>query len=313
LRKAGRQCLENALRKVKMLLLTVFTPTYNRAYILPRCYEAMKRQTCKDFVWLVVDDGSTDNTRALAESWIREPNGFEIRYVYQNNLGMHGAHNLAYENIDTELNTCVDSDDYMPDDAVEKILKFWNNSERDEKIAGFLALDAYENGEIIGSRFPPNISRATSYDYYYKFGIKGDKKFILRTDLTKINPYPIFEGEKYVNLATKYSLLDIDYELLNLNEVVCIVEYLQDGSTLNMFRQYMRNPQGFAYSRRLCMALPFAGFVFRFKQAVHYVSSCIICRNRAWLSETPRKALTVSAAPFGLGLFLYIKYKARNK
>jgi len=296
-----------------MLLLTIFTPTYNRAYILPRCYEAMKRQTCKDFVWLVVDDGSTDNTRALAESWIREPNGFEIRYVYQNNLGMHGAHNLAYENIDTELNTCVDSDDYMPDDAVEKILNFWNNREIDEKIAGFLALDAYKNGEIIGSLFPPDISRATSYDYYYKFGMKGDKKFILRTDLTKMNPYPVFEGEKYVNLATKYSLLDKDYELLNLNEVVCIVEYLQDGSTLNMFRQYMSNPQGFAYSRRLCMVLPFAGFGFRFKQAVHYVSSCIFCRNRAWLSETPRKALTIFAAPFGLGLFLYIKYKVRNK
>lgn len=295
-----------------MALLTVFTPTYNRAYTLGRCYESLCSQTVKEFVWLVVDDGSTDNTRELVEAWTKRDNGFELRYVYQNNQGMHGAHNLAYETIDTEINTCIDSDDWMPEDAVEKILAFWQVCRADEGVYGFLALDAYENGEIIGTRFPDERMRATSYDYYYKHKIKGDKKFVLRTALTKQYPYPLFEGEKYVNLATKYSLLDVDYTLYCLNEVVCIVRYLEDGSTRNMFRQYIKNPRGFAYSRKLCMALPFVSGRFRFRQAIHYISACLISKNSDWLKESPKKGWILSAVPFGVALWLYIKVKTKN-
>ena len=295
-----------------MPLLTVFTPTYNRAYILPQCYEAMKRQTDQDFIWLVVDDGSTDNTRDLVEGWLQEEHGFELRYVYQENKGMHGAHNLAYQNIDTELNTCIDSDDFMPDDAVEKIVRFWRSAEHDDSISGFLALDAYKNGEIIGTKLPEDVVSATSYDYYYKYGVTGDKKFILRSDLTRPNPYPIFPGEKYVNLATKYSQLDCNYKLLHLNEPVCIVEYLEDGSSLNMVRQYFKNPQGFAYSRKLCMQLPFAGFKFRFIQAMHYVSSSIILKNRRFLAESPCKGLTLLAMPVGFLWWCRIRLQYRK-
>ena len=97
-----------------MPTLTVFTPAYNRAHTITRTYESLCRQTCKDFTWLVVDDGSTDGTRALIEQWIAA-GVIDIRYIYQANQGMHGAHNTAYRNITTELNTCIDSDDYMPD------------------------------------------------------------------------------------------------------------------------------------------------------------------------------------------------------
>src|SRR5690606_33604780 len=97
--------------------LTVFTPTYNRAYSLPHLYESLKRQTCPNFEWLVVDDGSSDNTRELVESWIKEGR-VPIRYIYQKNKGMCGAHNTAYDNITTELCVCIDSDDYMTDNAV---------------------------------------------------------------------------------------------------------------------------------------------------------------------------------------------------
>ena len=104
-----------------MKTLTIFTPAYNRAHTIGRTYESLCRQTCKDFEWLILDDGSQDNTRQLVESWIAEDK-IPIRYIYQQNQGMHGAHNTAYRNITTELNTCIDSDDYMPDDAVEKII-----------------------------------------------------------------------------------------------------------------------------------------------------------------------------------------------
>ena len=98
-----------------MATLTVFTPTYNRAYILQRCYESLVRQTSKDFIWLIIDDGSTDNTKSLVDQWIKEKNEFEIKYVYKENGGMHTGHNKAYELIDTELKVCIDSDDFMPD------------------------------------------------------------------------------------------------------------------------------------------------------------------------------------------------------
>lgn len=293
-----------------MPILTVFTPTYNRAYILSRCYESMKRQSCKDFIWLIVDDGSTDNTRQLVAQWQSENNDVEIRYVFQQNQGMHSAHNLAYATIDTEINTCIDSDDYLSDDAVEKIICFWQTCDRDRSISGFLALDAYRDGEIIGTRFPKDVVSAGYYDYYYKYGVKGDKKFVLRSELTKRSPYPLFDGEKFVDLATKYLLLDLEYKLLHMDEVVCYVEYLADGSSHNIFKQYLNNPKGFAYSRRLCMSLPFGGIGFRFKQAIHYVSASIISKDVHWLKKSPRKGLTLCAVPAGVLLRGYIIMKA---
>ena len=137
-----------------MKTLTVFTPTFNRAYTLHKCYESLKRQSSKDFVWLIIDDGSSDNTKEIVYKWINE-NEIEIRYYYQKNQGMHGAHNTAYELIDTEINTCIDSDDYMTDYAVERIVDFWKKN-KERGLAGFVALDAYENGEIIGTKLPSN-------------------------------------------------------------------------------------------------------------------------------------------------------------
>ena len=132
--------------------LTIFTPTYNRAYTLHLGYEALSRQTCKDFIWLIVDDGSTDDTLEWVEKWIAERK-IDIRYHYQENQGMHAAHNTAYRLIDTELNTCVDSDDYMPDDAVEKIITFWN-AHGSKEVAGIIGLDADFQGNLIGTPFP---------------------------------------------------------------------------------------------------------------------------------------------------------------
>lgn len=105
--------------------MTIFTPTYNRAHTIGRMYESLKTQNCKEFIWLIIDDGSTDNTSKLVEQWKNESCGFEIRYIYKENGGMHTAHNIAYENIDTELNMCIDSDDCVAEGAVKKILDKW--------------------------------------------------------------------------------------------------------------------------------------------------------------------------------------------
>ena len=108
-----------------MALLTIFTPAYNRAHTIKRTYESLLKQNNKDFIWLIIDDGSTDCTKELAKEWMSTDNGFEIQYVYKENGGMHTAHNIAYEHIDTVLNICIDSDDYLAEDAVNKIINKW--------------------------------------------------------------------------------------------------------------------------------------------------------------------------------------------
>lgn len=293
-----------------MAIITVFTPTFNRAYCLNKCYESLARQTSKDFLWLIIDDGSTDNTKELVNSWIKE-NKISIRYHYQENQGMHGAHNTAYELIDTELNVCIDSDDYMPDDAVEKIVSFWKKYGSD-KVAGIAALDSFTNGEVIGTYLPSDVKTSTHYNLYYKYGVKGDKKLVYRSELTRQYPYPLFQGEKYVNLAYKYSMLDKSYEMLLMNEVVCCVEYLSDGSSKNMLKQYRRNPKGFAFSRIETMKLPFVSTSFKFRQAVHLVSSSMIIGSWRFIKETPCKLLTLLALPFGMLMYVYIMINTRD-
>lgn len=290
-----------------MKLLTVFTPTYNRAYCLDQCYQSLVRQTSKDFIWLIIDDGSTDHTEQLVWKWMEEKK-IEIRYRRQENQGMHGAHNTAYELIDTELNVCIDSDDYMPDDAVEKITAFWRKH-GSKGVSGIIGLDADANNRIIGTKLPGHLRSSTLFDLYYKHGVTGDKKLVYRSELTRMYPYPIFPNEKYVGLAYKYYMLDKQYKLLLLNEVLCHVEYLPDGSSLNMFNQYRKNPRGFAFYRKELMKLPFAGLSFKYRQAIHYVSSSFLSANHHFLKETPNKMLTVLALPFGVLLYSYILIK----
>lgn len=288
-------------------LITIFTPAYNRAYTIHKCYESLKRQTCKEFEWLIIDDGSTDNTRQLIDKWIKETEDFKIRYIYQENQGMHGAHNTAYENITTELNVCIDSDDYMPDNAVEKIKEAWEKVRDNQKISGLIGLDAYEDGKVIGDRLPEDVKTDTLFDLFYNKGIIGDKKLVYRSELTKKYPYPVYRGEKYVGLAYKYYKLDQEYELALMNEVLCIVEYMEDGSSLNMFKQYMKNPKGFAFYRVENMKNPKGSLKYKFKECIHYVSSSLILKNKEFLKETPLKLLTLCATPFGIILYFYIK------
>ena len=289
-----------------MALLTVFTPAYNRAHTLSRTYESLCAQDCKDFIWLIVDDGSSDNTTKLVKEWQNKNNGFEIQYIYKENGGMHTAHNTAYENIHTELNVCIDSDDKMAVGAVSKIKETWEKV-RDKGYAGIIALDADFDGNIIGKGFDENL-KETTLSLYYASGGSGDKKLIYRTEIIKkYPPYPEFEGEKYVPLSYKYLLCDQEYQLAVMNKVLCLVEYQKDGSTATMWKQYLNNPNGFAVIRKLDMIYPTSKRKL-FIATIHYVS-CGFLSHKEFLKESPKKYLTILMIPFGWILSNYVKYK----
>ena len=293
-----------------MATLTIFTPAYNRAHTLPRTYESLLAQSCKDFVWLIVDDGSRDNTGELVRAWQEKDNGFEIRYIYKENGGMHTAHNTAYENIDTELNTCIDSDDCLAPGAVEKILRKWE-SVRNRGYAGIIALDSDMEGNIIGQGFPEGLTETTLMDYYAAGG-SGDKKLIYRTDvINRYPPYPVFKGEKYVALAYKYRLIDQDYKLAVLPEVVCNVDYQSNGHSTAMFREYVRSPRGFAFWRKTCMQYPESPKRL-VVDTIHYVAESLIAGEKHFIRESPRKVLTLAAAPVGVALVVHIQHKCRK-
>lgn len=291
--------------------LTVFTPTYNRLHTLVRTYKSLCDQTCKDFIWLIIDDGSTDDTLQTVQEWQKQDNGFEIKYIYKNNGGMHTAHNTAYENINTELNVCIDSDDTIPPKGVEKILKKWDEV-KNKGYAGIIGLDADFEGRIIGSQFPEGLTESTVSDFY-KNGGSGDKKLVYRTEIiNSYPPYPVFAGEKYVSLSYKYLLIDQNYKMSTLNEVLCNVEYQNDGSSNTMWNNYLSNPKGWQFWRRVRMQYA-PSWRRKIVDCVGYCSSSQLIGDEEYISDSPNKLLTAFCAPFGHLLTAYIRSKNKRK
>lgn len=292
-----------------MKSITVFTPTFNRAFCLSQVYDSLCRQTSGDFIWMIVDDGSTDNTKELVDSWIAQ-NRIDIQYIFKNNGGMHTAHNTAYDHINTELNVCIDSDDYMPDDAISNIVELWR-IHGSENLAGIIGLDAFKDGKIVGTKIPDDIKISTMTDLYQKHGVWGDKKVVLRTDVVKKYPkYPEYEDERLVPLGTLYKIIDQHYQFLCTNHVLCIVEYLADGSSNNILKQYRKSPKGFYYARTVEMRYS-KSTKHSFTRAMHLISSAIFAKQFNIFKDNPQKALTVLALPFGLALHCYILYKTK--
>lgn len=296
-----------------MKTLTVFTPAYNRATTIIRTYQSLCSQSSKDFIWLVVDDGSSDNTRQLIEGFIQE-GIISIQYIFQQNQGMHGAHNTAYKNIVTELNVCIDSDDYMPNDAVEKIVTFWKNLDDRQRTqyAGIVGLDIDTHGNLIGKAIPERIKDITTVEFK-RYKVCGDKKLVYRTEIVKKYPsYPLFEGERYVGLDYLYVSIDQDYRMLVLNEPLVIVDYQLDGSSFGMYRQYWNNPKGWCFYRVEMMKMKSSSFLFKIKQSIHLVSSAIIAHDFSALMKSPNIFMTLLTVPFGVCLYFYVRHQIVN-
>lgn len=269
-------------------LITVFTPAYNRADLLPNCYESLQKQSSYNFEWLIVDDGSTDNTDEIVKAWQKSEKNFEIKYCCKENGGLHTAYNKGIELADTELFVCIDSDDIMPPDAIEKIETIWNEIPHD-KYAGIMGVDRYENGECVGEMFPDGISEMYLYEKLTKYKIPGDKKMIHRTELLKkVAPMPSYGNEKNFNPSYLMYQLDAFGKLYVTNECFCTVYYQPNGMSSNIYKQYCNSPRSFAETRKLYLAFPGISPAFKLRHSIHYMSSCIIAKRFfKGISESP--------------------------
>lgn len=294
--------------------ITVFTPTYNRAHTLPRLYESLCRQTCGDFEWLVVDDGSTDETRELIQKFITE-NKIRIRYIYKENGGLYTGYNAAYAYIDSELNLCVDSDDFLPDNAVEKIVYKWKK-EGSDQYAGIVGLDFYAGTQKpIGGFFPATLKECYLLDLYTKKIHRGDSKQVMRTDLMKqVAPQVGFPGEK--NFNPIYMLLQVCDErpLLVMNENLCFVDYQTgDSMSANIYKQYIDSPRSFAKLRQLEMDLKRSNAANRYRSALHYVSSCLLSGEYGAVICPRHRFLTFMALVPGCMWYLWVRIMSNRR
>jgi glycosyltransferase involved in cell wall biosynthesis len=291
-----------------MKTLCIFTPTYQRAHLLPRLYDSLVAQTCKDFEWLVVDDGSTDDTASLVKGWIAEKR-IDISYVFKTNGGMHTAHNVAYARIENEINTCIDSDDWMPPLAVETIIRRWDTVRGEKDVCGILGLDATPAGDIIGTHLPPNGTRTVLGTLHGKFGMVGDKKVAYRTDVVRsFPPYPEFAGERLVPLGWLYRLIDQKYQLVCFNDVYVIVDYQPGGSSDTVLAQYFQSPRGFRESRDVFIRYA-VSLEERLRNIVHYGISSRIIGERRYQLNSPTPLLSLLCTPVVEILYIYLRQK----
>ena len=228
-------------------MVTILTTTYNRAYCLDRLYKSLQKQSSKEFEWIVVDDGSTDNTRELIDKWKKETKDFSICYYWTENGGKHHALNVGTEKAKGECVVNVDSDDYLLQDAVEFVHDKFKEIEDDEKFAGIAGLKCFSDGSIIGGKpiFDQYVD-ANSYDFDFHIQ-KGDKAEAYKTAVLKKYPFPEFKGENFMSEGAVFFKIAYDGYLVRwYNKPLVCCEYLSDGLTKNAYRLYKKNPKGWA-------------------------------------------------------------------
>lgn len=287
--------------------LTIYTATYNRAGLLERAYKSLTRQTNKNFIWQIIDDGSTDFTKELVENWKKVNNGFDLRYVYKENGGVHTARDLAYQICETELICTLDSDDWMVDTAVETMLDFWLTYGSKE-YAGMFVPNMYANGKIAGSQFP-NIKSVSYQDYTYKYKCKGDKHTILRTAVIQMIPQsPVFPDENLVAEGFKWIQIPEDRSFLLLNQPLFVVEYQSDGYSKNARKNMFRNLNGFrANAKQHIISAKY--FRVRLRNQIKYIMYSLWLKDKNFIKNSPKPVQTMLLAPIGFVIFLIMDKK----
>jgi len=224
-------------------IITVFTPAYNRAYIIGKLYESLCHQTFNDFEWIVVDDGSTDDTRALLEKFIAE-NKIQIRYFHQENGGKHRAINRGVNEAHGELFFMVDSDDHLADNALERLNFHYNSIKDDSRFCGVCGLRAFPSGEKIGGECSWKILDCNGIDLRNKYKNKGDMAEAVKLSVMKEFPFPEIAGERFLSEGVIWNRMAQKYIFRYFYEKIYICEYLPDGLSASSVRCRRSSPEG---------------------------------------------------------------------
>lgn len=251
-------------------LLTIYTPTFNRADILPELYKSLCQQTSRNFLWLVIDDGSTDNTAQVIETWKNEAD-FKIQYYLQPNGGKFRATNAALERCRTDLFCCVDSDDRLAFNAVERIEYYWQLY-HNEKILGFISCRGDFNGNRKGENWPGRLDKVTHSALYQKYGFKGETMPIWKSEIIKQFRYPEYDNEKYIASSVLYDQMDHLFPCRLIPDVLCLFEYLPTGLTKQGVNKHIENPKGTAFYYQQRFGMKELSLTYRLRMGAKYLA-----------------------------------------
>lgn len=226
------------------MFLTVFTPTYNRAHLLPRLYESLHRQTCKDFEWIIVDDGSTDNTAEVVNGFIEKEKTFPIRCIKQANGGKHRAFNRGVKEARGTWFKCVDSDDTISERGIEEIKPYCDELENDPRFCSVTGLKVFNNGTTIGTSCNYEVIDSDFFSYRHKLHIKGDRAECIKTSIWREFPFPEFENEKFLAEGCALLAMARKYKSRYVNVLFSICEYQEDGLSQKFEHLINDNPLG---------------------------------------------------------------------
>lgn len=286
---------------MSQLLITVFTPTYNREQLLTRLFNSLREQTFKDFEWLIVDDGSTDNTHDVAQKFVEE-GIVPIKYVFKRNGGKHRAINEGVKHAKGELFFIVDSDDMLPPDALKRVAEVYGQIKDDRNYGGVAGVDAYPDGGIVGSGLPASVIDCNSIDIRTKYHVTGDLSEVFRTDVMREFPFPEIEGEKFCPEVLVWNRIARKYKLRYFNEAIYIAEYQPEGLTARIVEIRMKSPiaSTTCYAEMVSLNIPFNDKV---KAAINYWRFRFCCKGK--ITITKMGWLWKCVAP--LGWLMHVK------
>lgn len=264
-------------------------------------------QTCLDFEWLIIDDGSTDNTRELVDGWIHE-GIIDVRYCHQENGGKMRAHNRAVIEAQGELFMCVDSDDCLNSGSVVgDLLDFWQRLKKEmgdafQEIGGIIGHKQLERPVVM---FPVNVG-PVHFSELADLGFMGETALCFRRDILIGHPFPDFEGEKFVTDVYVYDQIDLEYRFLLFPYIVQKCRYHEDGYTLNYIKLLFDNPQGHRAYHNQCVKFKKKGYL---KNIICYVALSLRIGDRNTLSNAANKPLTILLFPLGVLKYYYDNYR----
>ena len=230
-----------------MPFISILTPTYNRGKLLLPLYESLKNLTFENFEWLIVDDGSEDDTEQYALSWIAhniENAEFPIRYIKKSNGGKHTAINRGVREANGELILILDSDDTLPEDSLATIAQYYEQCKGYKDCAGVCGLMAHHDGQLIGTGFPkdPMYESALQFRYAEKGNVTGDLLEVYKTSVMREFPFPEIENEKFCPESLVWNRIANKYKLFCFNKIVYYRDYLDGGLTSKIVRIRMNSP-----------------------------------------------------------------------